>query len=452
MSVHPKQIGQSDADTLARGIVAEGGALAREVSPEAEAERLPTRAQSPAPATEGNTGTKTREMCVRIVSDLEELSRHVGDWEDLAANAIEPNAFYEPWMLLPAARAFGDGKQLLFALVYAPHPRVESAPPVLYGLFPLERRNRYKGIPVKTLGLWQHLHCFLCTPLVRTERARECVAAFFDWLGRSGAALMEFNFVAGDGPFHQLLVEEFRERGTFVHADEYFTRALYRPAADAETYLRDSFSGKKRKELRRQEKRLAERGGAVEYVEIETDGDVDLWAEEFLRVEAEGWKGRGGTAMAASETERSYFMGLAREAQRRGRLMLLGLRTGGRFIALKCNFHAGAGSFAFKIAFDESLAQYSPGVLLEIENIRRLHERPEIKWMDSCSAPVNFINSLWPDRRTICTLVAATGKSPGSLIVSLLPLLRWLKCRLSFSRASAPLSKSTRNAGDTNAS
>lgn len=377
----------------------------------------------------------SREMCVVVVSDTEELSRRVGEWDELAAAALEPNPFYESWMLLPAARAFGQDKELLFVLVYEA-PRVESGLPILHGLFPLERRKRYKGLPVKTLGLWQHLHCFLCTPLVRAARARECVAAFFDWLATEGAALMEFNLITGDGPFHQLLLEEFGERRLPFHLDHHFTRALFRPSADAETYLRDTRPGRRRKELRRQERRLAEQG-PVEYAELEPDGDVAQWAEEFLSIEASGWKGRGGTAMAERERERAYFLEMTRAAQERGQLMMLGLRVGGRPVAMKCNFLAGAGSFAFKIAFDESFAIYSPGVLLETENIRRLHERAGLEWMDSCSAPSNFINSLWPDRRTICTLVAATGRKPGGLVVSLLPSMRRLNRRLAFLRASS---------------
>ena len=395
-----------------------------------------------------------REMFVVLVSDFEELSRRVGEWDDLAASALEANPFYESWMLLPAMRAFGQGKELLFALVYgAPHARVESGPPVLHGFFPLERRRRYKGIPIKTLGLWQHLHCFLCTPLVREERARECLAAFFDWLAGEDevAALMEFNLIAGDGPFHQLLVEAFRERRLPFFPAEYFTRALFRPAADAEIYLRGARRGRRRKELRRQERRLAERG-PVKYGELQPDGDANAWAEEFLRLEAAGWKGRVSTAMAASASEREYFLELTRAAQRRGRLMMLSLRAAGRPIAMKCNFLAGSGSFAFKIAFDESFAPYSPGVLLEAENVRRLHTRPGLEWMDSCSAPANFINSLWYDRRSICTLVAATGKRPGGLVVPLLPLMRRINRRLAFLRVVAggvvkPNAESCRGAG-----
>jgi hypothetical protein len=106
--------------------------------------------------------------------------------------------------------------------------------------------------------------------------------------------------------------------------------------------------------------------------------------------------------------------------------MMIALRYNGRPIAYKLNFLSGVGSFAFKIAFDEEYARYSPGVLLELENIRLLHERPQIRWMDSCADPERFmINHLWTDRRVIQTIVVSTGKPQGDLALAALPLLKW---------------------------
>jgi len=66
-------------------------------------------------------------------------------------------------------------------------------------------------------------------------------------------------------------------------------------------------------------------------------------------------------------------------------------------------------------------------VLLEIENLRQLHARPEIRWMDSCADADRFmINHLWTDRRTIQSLVIGTGRTPGGLDVAAIPLLKWM--------------------------
>src|SRR5262245_17206110 len=76
-------------------------------------------------------------MSVVVINDLTSLEKYVPAWEDLAANAIEPNAFYEPWMMMPAIRAFGAGRRLQFALVLANHAALHDGPLLLCGIFPL---------------------------------------------------------------------------------------------------------------------------------------------------------------------------------------------------------------------------------------------------------------------------------------------------------------------------
>jgi hypothetical protein len=109
------------------------------------------------------------------------------------------------------------------------------------------------------------------------------------------------------------------------------------------------------------------------------------------------------------------------------------LHLDGRPVAQRCNFTAGEGSFFFKPAFDEEYARFSPGLLLELETIRRLHAKPQIRWMDSCTTPDNrMMNGIWTDRRVIQTTLVATHKRLGGLTVSVIPLVRWLKKNLPF--------------------
>ena len=62
----------------------------------------------------GSTNSKHKTSVV-VVRDLPALSSFVPAWEELAAAALEPNVFYEHWMLLPALQAFGAGKDLRVA-------------------------------------------------------------------------------------------------------------------------------------------------------------------------------------------------------------------------------------------------------------------------------------------------------------------------------------------------
>src|SRR5438128_1871759 len=143
---------------------------------------------------------------VVAVRDFGELERHAAAWEDLAAAAVEPNVFYEPWMLLPALRAYGRGLPLTVVLVFAHHQARPQAPPLLCGLFPLECRRRLKGLPVRVASSWYYAHCYLGVPLVRAGLGHECLEALCHWLAtdRRGAILLECFRIAGEGAFHHL--------------------------------------------------------------------------------------------------------------------------------------------------------------------------------------------------------------------------------------------------------
>jgi CelD/BcsL family acetyltransferase involved in cellulose biosynthesis len=370
-------------------------------------------------------------MSVTVVAATSALAEFLPAWEDLAASALEPNVFYEPWMMMPALQNLGVAKKILVALVFTADPaRTET--PLLCGLFPLEFGRGYKGLPVKFLRLWRHKHCFLSTPLIRAGYERRTLEAFFAWLATDARseALIEFNMLPGAGPFHQALVDYLYSSGKPNRIFDSYTRALFQPSVDAETYLCAALSAKHRKMIRRQERGLSEIG-RLEYEALTPNDDAAMWIEEFLQLEASGWKGRESSALASNESERNYLKSIATEAFRRGRLVMLALRLDGRPIAYKLDFLAGRGAFTFKIAFDENYARYSPGMLLEIENIRRLHAQSRIEWVDSCAHPFNFMfNRLWLARRTIQNLTVGTGKAPGDLVVSVTPLLSWINRKL----------------------
>jgi len=355
---------------------------------------------------------------VRIVavSSVERLASIEAQWQELAARAAEPNPFYEPWMVLPALRAFASGGRVRVLLALAPHPSPSKKGGwLLCGVFPVEIARR-------RAQLWKYPYCYLCTPLLRAGYEREAVSSFFDWLERH-APLVRLEDVPGDGPFRLLLVDELYRRRWPYAVSAWYTRALFKPAATGQEFLERSLNGKRRKELRRQRSRLAELG-RLEVFELGPGEDPARSVEDLFRLESNGWKGRGKDAAIRKEAHRAYLLEMARQAHERGKLMMMGLRLDGRPIAVKYNLLAGEGSFAFKIAYDESFARYSPGVLLELDNVEKLHERKDIQWMDSCAAPERFmINHLWPDRREMQTLFFATGSVLASIAVALVPLV-----------------------------
>lgn len=366
-----------------------------------------------------------RELRAVVVESPEACAPLLAQWEGLARESLEPNVFYEPWMLLPALAHLGPFPGLRLVFFFGPSIEDRSRE-ILCGLFPLQICRTETAVSLSAIGLLRHAFCYLRTPLLRARYAREVVSAFFDWASATHqeASVLELGEMVSDGPFRQLVTDELYRRGTLTFPVNAHTRALFRPSGTADAYLEQALSSRHRRELKRKARRLADIG-AVRWEAPEPSTDIHAWTEAFLRLEASGWKGRCGTALASAPARKAFFHEVVRGAFERGRLLGLGLRVGERLAAQRLSFTSGSGAMAFKLAFDEAFAPQSPGVLLEMENIRRLHAPSAPAWMDCGAVPYSeLFNRMWLHRRTIETLLLSIGRPLGSVMVSVLPVLR----------------------------
>lgn len=332
------------------------------------------------------------------------LQHDVARWDALAAVASEPNPFFESWYLLPSLRALD------------PQGKVEmvrfEAEGQLAGLMPVARPSRYYRWPIPNLSSWLHDNAFLGAPLVARGHEHAFWEALLKWADRQpGLAL--FLHLA-HLPLNCALADALREvtdRGGrpagLVHLEE---RALLSSSLTPDSYLQGALSGKKRKELRRQFTRLSELGEVA--IDRRTDATgIEDWAQAFLALEAAGWKGRAGSALACAAGTASLFREALAGAAAHGRLERLSLSLDGRPIAMLGTFLTPPGAFSFKTAFDENFARFSPGVLLQRENLAML-ERGDIAWTDSCAAADHpMIDHIWRERRAIGRVSIAIGGS-----------------------------------------
>ena len=353
---------------------------------------------------------------VEVRSDLEALRAIVPDWEALAAEAAEPNPFYEPWMLLPALEAYGCDEGFRGILVWQNG--------TLAGLFPMQLERRFHGLPLRVLRSWRHRNMLLCAaPLVHAKYAGRCLSALL----QSGLApAIEFEWMPADGPVCAALIESALAGGQPWVVSDAYARALLQREHDP----RERFNSNMKNNLRRWQARLAAHG-AMTPVRLDSgsksDGDLARWTDEFLRLEASGWKGRQGTALACRQDDRSFVAAVFPEAFRRGRLLITGLDLAGRPLARHCMIAAGEGAFTFKIAYDETYASCSPGIVAEVDNVRQFLENPGPRWVDSNTARENTsYGRVWKDRRTFLR-IALGLRGQGRLAVAALPLLRLAK-------------------------
>jgi len=314
-----------------------------------------------------------------------------GEWAALAAQASEPNVFAESWFVEPSVRH----------LAAAP-PRLAEVREGggLIGLLPLAVERSYGRVPVRFVQNWKHEHQFLGAPLVLRGREESFWRALLLALDEADWApgFLHLRDLTEEGPLHRALTSAAAGLGRSAPVVHRQVRAFLQSTLGPADYYSHTVRKKKRKELARLRNRLAELG-TVTTRQFSPGDDLSAWCDTFLELEHSGWKGREGSAIACCAASEHFFRHALVGAAEAARLQLLALELDGRPIAMLVNFLAAPGSFSFKTAFDEAYARFSPGVLLQIENLAIL-DRPEIDWMDSCAAEDHpMIDSLWGERR-----------------------------------------------------
>jgi len=324
---------------------------------------------------------------LRPVADLNESE--VAAWRELVDAAVEPNPFFDPDFALPAARELRPSA--LGILV------VTEGGDWLCAL-PVTCARGWKRIPLKGLVTWNHLYCFLGTPLLRSDAGEDTVERLLVEGDKHGGSFLGLDLVGMDGTFGAYLERAQVELDSHPVELASFERATLERRPE-QTYM--ALSAKHRRNFERLRRRLADDLGAELELRDRSD-DPAAW-QEFLEVEASGWKGGEGTGTAlAAIGHGELFLEICRRLSPRGMLQLIAAEAGGRTAAMLCNVVAGGTAFTFKIASAGDLLQYSPGVQVEILYLDLFHSDRRLQRADSCAVAGNaMINRLWPDRRQI---------------------------------------------------
>ena len=164
---------------------------------------------------------------------------------------------------------------------------------------------------------------------------------------------------------------------------------------------------KRRKEYRRLRARLSEQGALVSR-NLHAGEDVTPWADALLDLEAAGWKGKRGTALKADPAMAAAFRQICVGLHAAGKLRFWSITLDGRCIATLFAVVEGGHAWLGKIAHDEALAKYSPGVLLILDATEALFAEGTITQADSCAIPNHpMIDHLWRGRIAMADVIVA---------------------------------------------
>ena len=324
------------------------------------------------------------------------------EWRQLATRVADPNPFYEEWYLRPSLRAFDQGGQVRIAALICDGS--------LRALMPFHQASAYYGYPVPHTAAWRHANIFNAVPLIERAYGTQFWAAVLGAFDRDPGGSLFLHLPAmpqgseAEQALQQVVGKDGRPAGIVARED----RAFLQSEIGADDYYETSLTRKRRKELARLRKRLGEEGALTFHRHHGADRLAE-WIDEFVALEASGWKGREQSAIGSAPETHALFRDALSGAAQQGRLERIDLRVDGRPVAMLVNFLCAPGAFSFKTAFDENYARYSPGFLLQRENLQLL-DRDDIDWCDSCASEGHpMIERIWRQKRTMLGRNVAIG-------------------------------------------
>ena len=388
-----------------------------------------TRNQTAADLSQSNVlaDAPQSEFSARWIDSVDELESLQPSWERLMEVAIHRNLMFDPDFLIPAFRHLAD-QTVRILVIEAHHKNQPQGRPVLCGLLPLQTKRVY-GLPLASLETWLDEQCVDGTPLLRCDCAKPTLQFLFDFLAKSEKTkLFSLPLVSNSGEFANVLTDVLYARAVKPFHRDSFTRACFRPEADAGTYFAHHVSSSVQRTQRRVARRLEEQG-SVSVSCYRTAESSDSMLEHFLRLEASGWKAAAGTALRNNQRSESFFREMVTRSMVHGKLSFLAVELNGQPISMLCDLYAGDRGYAFKTAFDEHFQEFSPGMMAELRNIEHMHDN-DVTFVDSCTLPNNeSMNRIWGGRTRFQSLVIPLAGKLSRWAVAALPLLQQLRHR-----------------------
>lgn len=320
-----------------------------------------------------------------------------GAWAALAECAVEPNGYYLPeWAL--AVDAGARNRSDLSVLC------ARTGSGRLIGLLPVIPAARALRLPLPLL-VAAEAYGTLRVPLLDEGHATEAARSLVEMAARSGARAVLLRDVPLEGKAVGAFRQALEPLGLVPLTLDDYPRACLDATNDAGALLRDALGAKKLKELRRLRHRLDDVGKLAFTVATEPD-DVAAATETFLALEASGWKGKRGTALAQHAGDAAFVRRATVALAGNGQCEIATLTAGTIPVASGIVLRHRERAFWFKLGFDERFSRFSPGVQLALELTQHFCADPTVSFVDSTAARDNpLIDPIWRERVTMGDLL-----------------------------------------------
>jgi CelD/BcsL family acetyltransferase involved in cellulose biosynthesis len=156
-----------------------------------------------------------------------------------------------------------------------------------------------------------------------------------------------------------------------------------------------------RQNVDRRQRRLAREGISIELVETRDAADVAACVAEYSALEASGWKGDKGTAVIAGNFQAQFYRTALEALCREREAVIYRLRMGDKTIASDLCVERNGILVILKTAYDESLSNHSPGLIIHREIIRRVFLEGRVKRIEFYGRALDWHHKLTSEVRTM---------------------------------------------------
>ncbi|MDF9877535.1 GNAT family N-acetyltransferase [Cellulosimicrobium cellulans] len=332
-------------------------------------------------------------------------------WSDLGERAADPNPYFEPTVLVPAARHL-DRRGALQLLVVADGDGWRAALP----FEPAERRRALRG-RTSTGGSLLGFVSPYGNPLVHDEDTARGVEQLVQALlarHQELGGLVDLVHVDGASRTGRALLGALDGLGVPHRTWDQFSRGALETPDGRPVDALAALSRSRRRSLQRSRRALERELGDGLRTVWATDADA---VERFLALQAAGWKGtpaRGGQALLLHRSTAAWFRALAEGAG--DQLRVLEVWCGADLLYSGTALVRGSRSFLLLDAFDERWARASVGSWGQVLMASELSAQGFS--VDSCTDPRDYpVNtSLYPHRRELRSMTCAVGSRAERLL------------------------------------
>lgn len=292
---------------------------------------------------------------------LEVIDRIADEWRDLCARTANDQPFYRPEWIRAHIRAFESQPTVVLITV-----RVDGRPCLLLPL--IEGRKIFSGVPVRMLRTPVNAHGGRFDAVkVNNPHADAAIAAAWDTLKHlHGWDVLEFRDIPAGSAVDQLLGEAQEGRHRIVAVPERPNPYVAVPSSPGLLELLPPNS-RLRTKLRQSRRELSQRG-TLTFSRVTAADRHAL--DRFYALEASGWKGKEGSAIACSPQTRQFYDEIAESAARFGYFSLYMLELNGQLLAAHFSLTSGNRCYSPKVAFDEKFKRFAPGHLIVAEILK----------------------------------------------------------------------------------